>query len=187
MLDIGWTELLVVAIVLVVVVGPRELPHVLRTFGKTMTKMRRMATDFRSQMDDALKEADMEDVSSAIRDVRKLNPANQLRDAVSPLRQTARDIQSDLKTSTSLENKPKATTSDKPDLPKASYPTPGAQPAFTPENVFQKAVRKEEEQAAELVSKRQDDGLMSRRPGYRGTARPTKTSKGRSGGRRNGR
>ncbi|MET3601093.1 Sec-independent protein translocase protein TatB [Martelella mediterranea] len=186
MLDIGWTELLVVAIVLVVVVGPRELPHVLRTFGKTMTKMRRMASDFRSQMDDALKEADMEDVSSAIRDVRKLNPANQLRDAVNPLRQTARDLQSDLKTSTSLENKPKTTT-DKPDLPKASYPAPGEKPAFTPDNVFQKAARKDDEQAGDLVSKRQDDGLVSRRPGYRGTARPTKTAKGRSGGRRNDR
>nr|WP_272211613.1 hypothetical protein [Marinicella sp. W31]MDC2877508.1 hypothetical protein [Marinicella sp. W31] len=151
-----------------------------------MTKMRRMASDFRSQMDDALKEADMEDVSSAIRDVRKLNPANQLRDAVNPLRDTARDLQSDLKNATALENKPKTKT-DKPDLPKSSYPTPGNQPAFTPENVFQKAVRKEEEPSAELVSKRQDDGLISRRPGYRGTSRPTKGTKGRSGGRRNDR
>lgn len=183
MLDIGWTELLVVAIVLIVVVGPRELPHVLRTFGKTMTQFRRMASDFRSQMDDALKEADMEDVSTALRDVRKINPANQLRDAINPLRQTARDLDSDLRKSTALDNKPKH-KADGPELTKASYPTPGVNSDFSPINAFDKAAKKKAEPEIALVSKRQDDErLVSHRPGFRPTPRPVKQKPGRRSGR----
>jgi len=184
MLDIGWTELLVVAIVLIVVVGPKELPHVLRTFGKTMTKLRRMATDFRSQVDDALKEADMEDVSNAVRDVRKLNPANQLRDAMNPLRETARDIQSDLKKSTSLENKP-SSGAGTPDLPKQSYPTPGNAPDISGSDIFRQARDSAEaSQADGLVSKRHDGGLVSQRKSYKPAPRPVKTSAGKGSSRR---
>tara|TARA_B100000378_G_C17853818_1_gene346079 strand:+ start:5 stop:568 length:564 start_codon:yes stop_codon:yes gene_type:complete len=187
MLDIGWTELLVVAIVLVVVVGPRELPHVLRTFGKTMTKFRRMASDFRSQMDDALKEADMEDVSTAIRDVKKINPANQLRDAFNPLRQTARDLDSDLRKSTALDNKPKP-KADGPELKKASYPTPGVN-VEAPVNAFDKEAAKNKAAAKNdeptLVSKPREDKLVSHRPGFKAAPRPVKSKS--SGGRRSGR
>ncbi|WP_052699928.1 Sec-independent protein translocase protein TatB [Martelella endophytica] len=182
MLDIGWTELLVVAIVLIVVVGPRELPHVLRTFGKTMTQFRRMASDFRSQMDDALKEADMEDVSAAMRDVRKLNPANQLRDAMNPLRQTARDLQKDLKKSTSLETKVPS-KADGPELPKTSYPTPGNAPKLDPVTIFDKVSKKEEAEDVALVSVRQEKSLVSRKPGFKPVARPVKS---KSSGKRRG-
>ena len=47
MFDIGWTEMLVIAIVMIVVVGPKDLPRMLRTFGRTTAKMRSMAGDFR--------------------------------------------------------------------------------------------------------------------------------------------
>ena len=62
MFDIGWSELLVIAIVLIVVVGPKDLPPMIRAFGKTMAGFRKMAGDFRAQFDEAMKEADMDDV-----------------------------------------------------------------------------------------------------------------------------
>ena len=46
-----------VAVVLIVIVGPKDLPGMLRTFGRTTNKLRAMAGDFRRQFDDALKEA----------------------------------------------------------------------------------------------------------------------------------
>ena len=42
MFDIGWTEMLVIAVVMIVVVGPKDLPRMLRTFGKTVTKLQRV-------------------------------------------------------------------------------------------------------------------------------------------------
>ena len=96
MLDIGWSELLVIAVVLIVVVGPKDLPPMIRAFGKTMAGLRKMAGDFRSQFDEALKEADMDDVRQTISDVRNLNPTNSIRDAMNPLRQLGNDLRNDL-------------------------------------------------------------------------------------------
>jgi sec-independent protein translocase protein TatB len=62
--DIGWTELVVVAIVAILVVGPKDLPGMLRGFGRTVTSLRRMARDFQKQFDDALKEAELDDVGN---------------------------------------------------------------------------------------------------------------------------
>ena len=101
MLDVGWTEILVIAIVLIIVVGPKDLPQMLRTFGRVMSKMRGMASDFRQQFDEALREADLEDVRKTIGEAQKLNPLNTIRDAVNPLRQMGDEIKSDLQKATS--------------------------------------------------------------------------------------
>lgn len=104
MLDVGWTEILVIAIVLIIVVGPKDLPQMLRTFGRMVSKMRGMASDFRQQFDEALREADLEDVRKTLGEAQKLNPLNSIRDAVNPLRQMGNEIKAD------LERKPGSTT-----------------------------------------------------------------------------
>jgi sec-independent protein translocase protein TatB len=68
---------MVIAIVALVVIGPKELPGVLRAAGKSVTKLRRMAGDFRAQFDEALKEADLQDLKES---------ANSLRETVSGLK-----------------------------------------------------------------------------------------------------
>jgi sec-independent protein translocase protein TatB len=70
MFDIGWSELLVIAVVAIVVVGPKELPKLLRTFGYYAGKLRRAAAEFRRQFDDAMREAELEEVKKAIESVR---------------------------------------------------------------------------------------------------------------------
>ncbi len=62
MFDIGWSELLVIAIVAIVVVGPKELPRVLRTFGNYAGKLKRTASEFRRQFDEAMAESELEDL-----------------------------------------------------------------------------------------------------------------------------
>ncbi|MCZ4089410.1 Sec-independent protein translocase protein TatB [Sinorhizobium psoraleae] len=118
MLDIGWTELVVIAIVLIVVVGPKDLPPMLRAFGRMTTKLRGMAADFRHQFDEALREADLDEVRKTISDAQSLNPTAALRDAMNPLRQLGNEIKSDLQ---------KATTPDKPAQPAPEQPA--AEPA----------------------------------------------------------
>jgi sec-independent protein translocase protein TatB len=106
MLDVGWTELLVIAVVLIVVVGPKDLPPMLRAFGRMVTKMRGVASDFRQQFDEALREADLDDVRKTIADAQKLNPLNTIRDAVNPLRKVGDEIKSDLQKATSTVSTP---------------------------------------------------------------------------------
>jgi|SRR5262245_45457992 len=70
MFDIGWSELLVIAVVAIVVVGPKELPKLMRSFGFYAGKLRRAAAEFRRQFDEAMREAELEEVKQAIESVR---------------------------------------------------------------------------------------------------------------------
>ena len=128
MLDVGWTELVVIAIVLIIVVGPKDLPPMLRTFGKMMTKMRGMANDFRQQFDEALKEADLDEVRKTLSDAQKLNPANTIREAMNPLRQMGNDIKADLQKVTTVESKPKEPDMPAPAAVSADAVVPSEQP-----------------------------------------------------------
>ena len=78
MFDIGWSEILVIAVVAIIVVGPKELPRMLRSFGKTMGMVRRTANDFRRQFDEALREAErdvgLEDTKKQLQAIAKDNP-----------------------------------------------------------------------------------------------------------------
>ena len=62
MFDIGWGELLVIGVVALLVVGPKELPALLRTLGQGMTKLRRMASEFQGQFQEAMREAEIADL-----------------------------------------------------------------------------------------------------------------------------
>ncbi|MCZ7449496.1 Sec-independent protein translocase protein TatB [Agrobacterium rhizogenes] len=135
MFDIGWSELLVIAVVLIVVVGPKDLPPMIRAFGKTMAGLRKMAGDFRTQFDEALKEADMDDVRQTISDVRNLNPTNSLRDAMNPLRQLGNEIKSDLQKATSPSDGLSSTAApatSEPVAPLVSVPEPDMKLPDTP-------------------------------------------------------
>ncbi|MBD9646931.1 twin-arginine translocase subunit TatB [Ensifer sp. ENS09] len=123
MLDIGWTELVVIAIVLIVVVGPKDLPPMLRAFGRMTSKMRGMASEFRQQFDEALREADLDEVRKTISDAQSLNPANALRDAINPLRQMGNDIKADLQ---------KAATPDQPATPSSVDTVTAVEPPVAP-------------------------------------------------------
>jgi sec-independent protein translocase protein TatB len=155
MFDIGWTELLVIAVVLIVVVGPKDLPPMLRAFGKMMTRFRKVAGEFRAQFDEALKEADLEDVRQTIADAQKLNPINTLREAMTPLRQMGDDIKSDLQRVTTVD-RPSETPTVMTSEPPVSLP--GAPPVNTPPSAaaaeapaMAKAVRKPRAKAATKV------------------------------------
>ncbi len=62
MFEIGWTKLLIVAVVALIAIGPKELPAVLRNVGRWIGTARRMKAEFQVQLQEALREAEMEDL-----------------------------------------------------------------------------------------------------------------------------
>ncbi|MBX9710115.1 MAG: Sec-independent protein translocase protein TatB [Xanthobacteraceae bacterium] len=82
MFDIGWSELVVIGVVALIAIGPKELPGVLRMVGQWVGKARRMASDFQGQFNEAMREAEMADIKKSFDDVsaaaKDLHPTNLL-------------------------------------------------------------------------------------------------------------
>lgn len=70
MLDIGWAELLTVGVVALLVVGPKELPALARTIGRYMRVVRRHASEFRAQFDEAIKDTEFEEIKKDFQDLK---------------------------------------------------------------------------------------------------------------------
>ena len=130
MFDFGAGELLVIGIVALVVIGPKELPGVLRQVGKATGKMRQMAGEFRSQFDEAMREAELheatkhlagfkDDIVSTVTD---LNPVT--------------DIKNEIHSTTAMLNAPLA-----PAEPVAPVAAPAEAPA-KPKRVRKTAAEK---------------------------------------------
>ena len=66
MFDLGWGKIVIIAVIALVVIGPKELPAVLRTVGQWMGKIRRMAAEFQGQFQEAMREAEMADLKKSI-------------------------------------------------------------------------------------------------------------------------
>ncbi len=122
MFDIGWGEMVVIGIVALIAIGPKELPTVLRTMGQWMGKIRRMAGEFQGQFQEAMREAEIADLKKQFDDA-----ANSVTSAASgvtsfdPLAETRKEVESALDFHSDAGSKPAATPAD------AS--TPAATPA----------------------------------------------------------
>ena len=124
MFDIGWSEILVIAVVAVVVVGPKELPRMLRSFGNTMGQVRRMSNDFKRQFDEAVREAERE---AGFEDTK-----NQLKTIVTPLKNFQNDVDKTMRTASATPTaKPAPTPMPAPGPEAASAAPQEAAPVKT--------------------------------------------------------
>jgi sec-independent protein translocase protein TatB len=80
MFDIGWSELLTVLVVALVVVGPKDLPRLARMAGRWVGKARAMADQFRKSFDEMAHEAELDDLRAEIDALRRQNPLTEARD-----------------------------------------------------------------------------------------------------------
>lgn len=72
MLDVGWTELLLIGVVALIVIGPKDLPVMFHTLGRIMARARGMAREFSSAMEDAAKASGVQEATKELRDLQKL-------------------------------------------------------------------------------------------------------------------
>lgn len=78
MLDIGWTELLLIGVVALIVVGPQDLPRMFHTLGRITARARSMAREFSSAMEDAARSSGIDDAANTLRDVKDLTSSRKM-------------------------------------------------------------------------------------------------------------
>jgi sec-independent protein translocase protein TatB len=121
MFDMSWGEVLVIGAVALVVIGPKDLPKALRTLGNMTSQVKKMASEFQSQFNEAMREAELEDIKKEVaglnEQVSAANPLGTIHDELKGA------IESTPGTSAS------AATTPEPAPPPVATPLPG-EPAF---------------------------------------------------------
>jgi sec-independent protein translocase protein TatB len=112
MFEIGWGELLIIGIVALIAIGPKELPGVLRTLGQWMSKLRRMASEFQSQFHEAMREAELADLKKQVDDMTSQAQSYANFDPVSEVRQELESTQQQIESA--MVEKPAAETTSPP-------------------------------------------------------------------------
>ncbi|MDO5656994.1 MAG: Sec-independent protein translocase protein TatB [Paracoccus sp. (in: a-proteobacteria)] len=134
MFDIGWSELLLIGIVALIVVGPRDLPALFRALGRLTAKARGMAREFSSAMEDAARDSGLDDAAKSLRDVKDMTSKkslgiDRLERAVDKFEKWDPKIPSPRE---GLKKDPAEPGSPKPSAAKGSYGKPADPASFAP-------------------------------------------------------
>src|SRR5499426_1483653 len=131
MFEIGWSELLLIAVVALIAIGPKELPTVLRTLGQWTSKLRRMASEFQSQFQEAMREAEMADLKKQVDDMTSQAQSYANFDPVSEVRRELESTQQQIESA--VVDKAGVDTPSSPVTTEPNTTSPaGAEPAVAP-------------------------------------------------------
>jgi sec-independent protein translocase protein TatB len=137
MFDFSWSEILLIGVVALVVIGPKELPRVLRTAGQWMGRARAVARDFQFQMDQLVRESELDDIRKQVTDVVGADPNKIVGDWVDPSGEIARGLtESELANEVPLPLPEPVVPEIEPELPLSAAPDPAShapKPEPTPE------------------------------------------------------
>jgi sec-independent protein translocase protein TatB len=92
MLDIGWSEMAVILMVALIVIGPKDLPRVARTVGKWTGKARAMAREFQRSLDDMAREAELQDIKAEMDKLSRTDVRHRIEETIDPEGELRRDL-----------------------------------------------------------------------------------------------
>ena len=93
MLDIGWSEMAVIALVALLVIGPKDLPKAMKTAAFWVRKARSLASEFHSGVDQLVREAELEEARDAIRNASRMNVDRALESTIDPTGEVNKALQ----------------------------------------------------------------------------------------------
>ena len=133
MFDFAWSELLVIGVVAVVALGPKELPNAMRSLGKFTRQARKLAGEFQGHVNDLMREAELDEVRSSVQKITNTNVGAEINKMIDPsgaftseLAKTEQEVREALAVNPLLSAPPAA------EVPAAAAAVAGT-PAVTPE------------------------------------------------------
>jgi sec-independent protein translocase protein TatB len=130
MFDIGWSEMAVILMVALIVIGPKDLPRVARTVGKWTGKARAMAREFQRSLDDMAREAELQDIKAEMDKLSRTDVRHRIEETIDPEGELRRDLGAP--TGKPVRKKEPAEASALPPAADATPPTPVAAAAAPP-------------------------------------------------------
>ena len=130
MFDLGWSEMLVILVVALLVIGPKDLPKVARQIGRWTGKARAMAREFQRSFDEMAREAELEEIKASLQKMHPANLEHTVRETIDP----DRKLEKALEVPDTLEpaTRPVETAREGPEVTTpATTATPPPEPALT--------------------------------------------------------
>ena len=123
MFDIGWQELFLIGLITILVVGPREIPRVLRTVVAAVRKVRGLANDFQRGIDELARETELDEIRRDLEKSATLDVEHELEDTIDPkgeMSEAVKELQAEFKeTGEEIEEQSKiSSAASHPELPK---------------------------------------------------------------------
>ena len=94
MFGIGWPEMAVVAVIALIIIGPKDLPRILRYAGRWAGKARKVANEFRRNFDDMVRESELDEVKKSVDQAGSFNPVKDIGNSIDPTGEMKKDIES---------------------------------------------------------------------------------------------
>ena len=129
MFDISWTEFLLIGVVALIVIGPKELPAVMRSLGQWTRKIRSLAADFQNQFHEAMREAEMADLKKQVDDMAsEIKSYDPLKDVRTDVEAIGKDLDESVKSRDKAADKDavKEEAKETANMPESAAPAPSA-------------------------------------------------------------
>ncbi len=129
MFDIGWSEMAIIAVVTLVVLGPKELPHALKTFSHWMRAARKLGGEFQSGVNEIVREAELDDAKRELQKLSKHSISDKIEKAIDPSGDLKKAINAPVEetkaalSQTDTAPAPVASAADLPPFPGPSEPS----------------------------------------------------------------
>ena len=111
MFSFGWSEIALTFLVVVIVVGPKEIPNLLRYVGYFTKSIKKISREFKSSINDLANETDLKDVKKSISEIenihKELDPTKEINSQVESIKKTANIFENEIKDLNSIKNNKK--------------------------------------------------------------------------------
>ena len=111
MFSFGWSELAMIAVVVIIIIGPKEIPNLLKQIGTFTKSIKKISREFKSSLNEIANDTELKDVKKSLTDIKEikeeLDPTNQVKDQIDSIKETANVFKNEINELNNIDNKPK--------------------------------------------------------------------------------
>ena len=106
MLSFGWSEIALTVIIVIIVVGPKEIPNLLKQIGSFSKSLKKISREFKNSLNELAEENDLKDVKKSIKNIKKdLDPTIDFKEEINSIKETVGSLDKDIQEIDSKEKK----------------------------------------------------------------------------------